>query len=153
MTHFVGMHEDEILGKAYDRQLLARFLGYLRPYRGMALCSLLLLPLIAATKLAQPYILKIAIDNHIVTGQMEGLPTLSVYFFGPFWPTRALPCNTWVKVMFDLRMEVFPRPKLSTPSRPNADRRLVTRVTSDVKFWERCSPPVSSPLSATCWYW
>ena len=142
MTHFVGMHEDEILGKAYDRQLLARFLGYLRPYRGMALFSLLLLPLIAATKLAQPYILKIAIDNHIVTGQMEGLPTLSVYFFGLILADALL---TYVeiyllqymgqKVMFDLRMEVFSHvQKLSTSFFDRTPTgRLVTRVTSDVE--------------------
>jgi ATP-binding cassette subfamily B multidrug efflux pump len=142
MTHFVGMHEDEIMGKAYDRQLMVRFLGYLRPYRGMALCSLLLLPIIAATKLAQPYILKIAIDNHIVTGKMEGLPLLSLYFFGLILADALL---TYLeiyllqymgqKVMFDLRMELFSHVQgLSTSYFDRTPTgRLVTRVTSDVE--------------------
>jgi ATP-binding cassette subfamily B multidrug efflux pump len=142
MTHFVGMHEDEILGKAYDKRLLGRFLGYLRPYRLLLLWSLLLLPLIAAAKLAQPYILKIAIDNHIVTGKMAGLPLLSGYFFLLILVDALL---TYLeiyllqligqKVMFDLRMELFAHiQKLPTSY---LDRTpvgsLVTRVTSDVE--------------------
>jgi len=142
MTHFVGMHEDEILGKAYDKRLLGRFLGYLRPYRLLLLWSLLLLPLIAAAKLAQPYILKIAIDNHIVTGKMAGLPLLSGYFFLLILVDALL---TYLeiyllqligqKVMFDLRMELFTHiQKLPTSY---LDRTpvgsLVTRVTSDVE--------------------
>jgi ATP-binding cassette subfamily B multidrug efflux pump len=142
MTHFVGMHEDEILGKAYDKRLLGRFLGYLRPYRSLALWSLLLLPLIAATKLAQPYILKIAIDNHIVAGKMAGLPMLSFYFLSLILAEALL---TYLeiyllqfmgqKVMFDLRVKLFSRiQELSTSF---FDRTpvggLVTRVTSDVE--------------------
>jgi ATP-binding cassette, subfamily B, multidrug efflux pump len=142
MTHFVGMHEDEILGKAYDKRLLGRFLGYLRPYRMLLVWSLLLLPLIAAAKLAQPYILKIAIDNHIVTGQMAGLPQLSGYFFLLILVDALL---TYLeiyllqligqKVMFDLRMELFAHIQQLPAS--YLDRTpvgsLVTRVTSDVE--------------------
>jgi ATP-binding cassette subfamily B multidrug efflux pump len=142
MTHFVGMHEDEIMGKAYDRQLMVRFLGYLRPYRWFALCSLLLLPIIAATKLAQPYILKVAIDNHIVTGKMEGLPLLALYFFGLILADALL---TYLeiyllqymgqKVMFNLRMELFSHVQgLSTAYFDRTPTgRLVTRMTSDIE--------------------
>jgi ATP-binding cassette subfamily B protein len=142
MTHFVGMHEDEIVGKAYDRHLMKRFLGYLRPYRGIAFWSLVLLPFIAATKLAQPYILKVAIDNHIVTGNMTGLPLLSSYFFALILADALL---TYLeiyllqymgqKVMFDLRMELFSHiqklPASFFDHTPTG--RLVTRVTSDVE--------------------
>ncbi len=136
------MHEDEVLGKAYDNRLLGRFIGYLRPYRWLAFWSLLLLPLIAAARLAQPYILKVAIDNHIVAGRMEGLPQLSGYFFSLILAEALL---TYLeiyllqlmgqKVMFDLRMELFAHiQKLSTSY---LDRTpvggLVTRVTSDVE--------------------
>jgi ATP-binding cassette subfamily B multidrug efflux pump len=142
MTHFVGMHEDEILGKAYDKHLLGRFLGYLRPYRSLALWSLLLLPLIAAAKLGQPYILKIAIDNHIVVGKMAGLPMLSFYFLSLILAEALL---TYLeiyllqfvgqKVMFDLRVELFSH--IQGLSTSYLDRTpvggLVTRVTSDVE--------------------
>jgi ATP-binding cassette subfamily B protein len=142
MTHFAGIHEDEVLGKAYDRQLMGRFLRYLRPYRWLALWSLLLLPVIAGTKLAQPWILKIAIDSHIVTGRTEGLPLLAVYFFGLILADGLLTyAEIYLlqymgqKVMYDLRMELFGH--VQTLPASYFDRTptgsLVTRVTTDVE--------------------
>jgi ATP-binding cassette subfamily B multidrug efflux pump len=140
--HFGGIYEDEIVGKAYDRKLLARFLRYLRPYRWMVVWSLLLLPLIAATKLAQPWLIKIAIDSHITTGKMAGLPLLSLEYFALIIADGLL---TYLeiyllqylgqRVMFDLRMELFSH--IQGLSSSFMDRTptgsLVTRVTSDVE--------------------
>ena len=142
MTHFAGMHEDEIMGKAYDRRIMARLVGYLRPYRWLVIWSLLLLPLIAATKLAQPWILKVAIDKHIVTGKLSGLPLLGFYFFALILADALLTyLEIYIlqylgqKVMFDLRMELFSH--IQNLSTSYFDRtptgRLVTRVTSDVE--------------------
>ncbi len=140
--HFIGMHEDEIMGKAYDRRIMARFLGYLRPYRLLAMWSLLLLPLIAATKIAQPWILKVAIDNHIVTGKMAGLPLLGFYFFTLILTDALLTyLEIYIlqylgqKVMFDLRLELFSHIQdLSVSYFDHTPTgRLVTRVTSDVE--------------------
>lgn len=140
--HFISMHEDEIMGKAYDRRLMARFLGYLRPYRWMVIWSLLLLPLIAATKLAQPLILKAAIDNHIVIGRMSGLPLLGFYFFLLILADAMLTyLEIYIlqylgqKVMLDLRMELFAHmQELSTSYFDHTPTgRLVTRITSDVE--------------------
>lgn len=142
MTHFTGMHEDEIMGKAYDRRIMVRFLSYLRPYRWLVVWSLLLLPLIAVTKLAQPWILKVAIDSHIVTGKMSGLPLLGFYFFTLILADALLSyLEIYIlqylgqKVMFDLRMELFSHiQKLSTSYFDHTPTgRLVTRVTSDVE--------------------
>jgi len=112
--HFGGIYEDEIVGKAYDRKLLGRFLGYLAPYRRLAVASLLLLPLIAAAKLAQPWLIKIAIDGHIVSGKMEGLPLLAFWYFSLILADGFL---TYLeiyllqlmgqKVMFDMRTGLF----------------------------------------------
>jgi ATP-binding cassette subfamily B protein len=140
--HFGGIYEDEIVGKAYDRKLLGRFLRYLRPYRLLVVWSLLLLPLIAAAKLAQPWLLKIAIDSHITTGKMAGLPLLSLKYFALIIVDGLL---TYLeiyllqylgqKVMFDLRMELFSH--IQGLSSSFMDRTptgsLVTRVTSDVE--------------------
>ncbi|RQW86680.1 MAG: ABC transporter ATP-binding protein, partial [Geobacter sp.] len=140
--HFGGIYEDEIVGKAYDRKLLARFIRYLRPYRWLVAWSLLLLPLIAAAKLTQPWLIKIAIDNHITTGKMEGLPLLSFWYFALIIADGLL---TYLeiyllqylgqKVMFDLRMELFSH--IQGLSSSFMDRTptgsLVTRVTSDVE--------------------
>ncbi|MRR58580.1 MAG: ABC transporter ATP-binding protein [Deltaproteobacteria bacterium] len=140
--HFGGIYEDEIVGKAYDRKLLGRFIHYLRPYRGLVVCSLLLLPLIAAAKLTQPWLIKVAIDSHITTGRMEGLPLLSFWYFALILADGIL---TYLgiyllqylgqKIMFDLRMDLFSH--IGGLSSSFMDRTptgsLVTRVTSDVE--------------------
>jgi ATP-binding cassette subfamily B protein len=140
--HFGGIYEDEIVGKAYDRRLLTRFLRYLHPYRWLVVWSLLLLPLIAAAKLSQPWLLKIAIDSHITAGRMEGLPLLSLGYFALILADGLL---TYLeiyllqylgqRVMFDLRVELFAH--IQRLSASFFDRTptggLVTRVTSDVE--------------------
>lgn len=140
--HFGGIYEDEILGKAYDRRLLGRFLGYLRPYRWLVAWSLLLLPFITAAKLTQPWILKVAIDSHITAGRMEGLPFLSLGYFALILADGLL---TYLeiyllqylgqRVMFDLRVELFGHIQRRSASffDKTATGGLVTRVTSDVE--------------------
>ena len=78
--HSHGIYEDEIVGKAYDRKLLMRFAGYLRPYSWIIAAVLCILPLTTAAKLAQPWLIKLAIDNHIVKGDLAGLPAIAAYF-------------------------------------------------------------------------
>ena len=140
--HFGGIYEDEIVGKAYDRALMARFFRYLRPYRLLVAVVMLILPLTAAAKLAQPYILKLAIDNHIITGQMAGLPLLAAYFLLIIMIDSLLSfLQVWIlqylgqKVMQDLRVELFSH--LQRLSTSFFDRTptgsLVTRLTSDVE--------------------
>lgn len=58
-------HEEEKLEKTYDSQLMMRLLGYARPYLTIILLCIVLLGLIAATDLAQPYLFKVAIDDHL----------------------------------------------------------------------------------------
>lgn len=140
--HFGGIYEDEIVGKAYDRRLMGRFLRYVMPYRRHAIVALLILPLATAAKLAQPWLLKLAIDNHIVAGRMEGLPLLalcylllilveSILTYGEVWILQYMGQH----VMFDLRMELFSHvqrlPVRFFDRTPTGS--LVTRLTSDVE--------------------
>ena len=63
MDHF---QEEQALGKAYDGRLMRRLLRYAKPYWALiALCVVLLL-VIAVTDLARPYLVKVAIDDHIL---------------------------------------------------------------------------------------
>jgi ATP-binding cassette, subfamily B, multidrug efflux pump len=58
--HFEG---DDVLGKAFDAQLMRRLLRYLKPYRAMfAVCVLLTLAL-AGIQLLIPFLTKTAIDS------------------------------------------------------------------------------------------
>jgi ATP-binding cassette subfamily B protein len=140
--HFGGLYEEDIIGKAYDRRLMARFIRYLSPYRWKVLGALLLLLPMIAAKLVQPYLLKIAIDNHIVTGRMEGLPLIAFYFFLLLLADSLLTYAEMYllqllgqRVMQDLRLELFARvQRLSSAffdKTPTGS--LVTRLTSDVE--------------------
>lgn len=63
LDHF---QEEQTLGKAYDARLMRRLLKYAKPYWALiALCVVLLLA-IAVTDLARPYLVKVAIDDHIL---------------------------------------------------------------------------------------
>jgi len=141
-VHFGGIYEDEIAGKAYDRALMARFLAYLRPYRWLLMAALFLLPFTTAAKLAQPWLIKLAIDNHIITGQLEGLPRLAVGFLFLIMAESLLSfCEVWIlqllgqRIMLDLRLELFAHVQhLSTSFFDRTPTgSLVTRLTSDVE--------------------
>lgn len=57
--------EEEALGKAYDERLMRRLLTYAAPYwKQFVLCVALLL-VVTIGDLAQPYVLKVAIDDHL----------------------------------------------------------------------------------------
>ncbi|GLI37910.1 ABC transporter ATP-binding protein/permease [Geobacter hydrogenophilus] len=140
--HFGGAYEDEIVGKAYDGRLMARFVRYVLPYRWLAVAALCLLPLSAAARLAQPWIMKVAIDEHIVTGRMEGLPLVAAGFLALILVESLLTFfEVWLlqylgqKVMFDLRIELFSHvqrlPVSFFDRTPTGS--LVTRLTSDVE--------------------
>ncbi len=60
-----NFHEEEILGKAYDSRLMKRLLKYAKPFWVYFLISIILLLFITGIQLARPYLIKIAIDDHI----------------------------------------------------------------------------------------
>lgn len=64
------MNEDTIVGKAYDSKLMKRLLKYAVPYWRYLLVSILLLITITGLELLSPYLIKIAIDDHINGYQM-----------------------------------------------------------------------------------
>jgi len=140
--HFGGIYEDEIVGKMYDRRLMRRFVRYVMPYRRLIVLALLLLPLIAAAKLVQPWILKIAIDSHILKGEMAGLPTLAAGFLGVIFLDSILSFvevyllqYVGQKVMYDIRVQLFSH--IQRLSARFFDQTpvgsLVSRLTSDIE--------------------
>src|SRR5918999_5483274 len=66
-------HEEEIVGKAYDRRLMRRLLKYLWPYKWYALTSLVLTILSAPLVLAGPPLTKAAIDLYLWPDQAEAV--------------------------------------------------------------------------------
>ena len=60
-----SIHEEEILGKAYDSRLMKRLLGYLRPYRWQVVLALIAIVLKAGADVIGPYLTKVAIDKYL----------------------------------------------------------------------------------------
>jgi ATP-binding cassette, subfamily B, multidrug efflux pump len=133
--------EDEILGKAYDARLMRRLLRYLRPYSTYVAIALAAIICASVLQLAQPYIMKLAIDRYIATGDLLGLNRIAVVFFAILVGSFTFEyLQTWVlqmtgqRIMFDLRTEIYEhlqRLDLRFYDR-NPVGRLMTRVTTDV---------------------
>lgn len=136
------MTPEEKLGKAQDWRLLWRLWSYMRPYRRLFFLSLLLLPMTVGFSLAQPYLIKLAIDRHIAVGNLGGLVWIGVLFalavvLGAlaFYAQYTLTIQLAQKSLSDLRVSVFShiqRLPMSYFDR-NPVGRLVTRMTTDTE--------------------
>jgi ATP-binding cassette, subfamily B, multidrug efflux pump len=137
----VSTHDDEILGKAYDARLMRRLLQYLRPYLRQVCVALAAIVVGSAASLAQPYLIKVAIDRYIAVGRLEGLDRIALLYLVILVSAFAAEyVQTWSmqftgqRIMFDLRMSIYAhlqRLDLRFYDR-NPVGRLMTRVTSDV---------------------
>ena len=134
-----------VLGKAYDARLMRRLLAYLRPYwRQVALALVGDHRRRRSLQLAQPYLMKVAIDRYIATGELAGLDRLALAV-----PRRSCSASfaaeyvqTWTmqmtgqRIMFDLRMAIYGhlqrldlRVLRPQPGRPADDARDVATST------------------------
>ena len=135
------IHEEEVLGKAYDARLMRRLFRYLRPYRGQVALAVAAIVAHSLLELAPPYLTKIVIDRYIPEGDLSGLGVIAVVFLliiaGSF-ASEYLQTSTMQmigqRIMFDLRMQIHGR--LNRLDLRYYDRnpvgRLMTRVTTDV---------------------
>lgn len=145
---------DERLGSAFDRRLVARLWRAARPHRGLIAGSALLFPVTAAAELAQPYLLKVAIDGYVLRADWVGLSRVAVLYAGVLavlyavrWLETYLMQLTGQLVIRDLRTAIFThllRLEAAFFDR-NPVGRLMTRVLYDV---EAVSEAFTSGLSA-----
>jgi ATP-binding cassette, subfamily B, multidrug efflux pump len=135
------MHEEDVLGKAYDARLMRRLLGYLWPYKWQALLALAAIVVHSVLQLAPPYLTKVAIDEYIAADRLDGLETIAVVFFAVLVLSFAMEFfQTWMmqvtgqRIMYDLRMAIYGHlQKLDVRFYDrNPVGRLMTRVTTDV---------------------
>ncbi len=73
MPERAALDHDEVLGRAFDRRLARRLWAAARTQRPVLYATLALYPAIALAELAQPYLIKVAIDDHILAGDWTGL--------------------------------------------------------------------------------
>ena len=134
-------HDEDIVGKAYDARLMRRLLGYLRPYRVQAALALGAIIASSMLQLAQPYLMKLAIDRYIPSRDVAGVDRIALWYLGILAGSFCLEfTQTWLlqttgqRIMFDMRLQIYrylQRLDLRFYDR-NPVGRLMTRVTTDV---------------------
>ena len=133
---------DDVLGRAFDRRLAERLWKTARPHHRLIWGSVGLFPLISLAELAQPYLLKVAIDDHILHADWAGLTTVALLYaavLGLLYGLRLLEAFlmalTGQGVIHDLRATLFAhllRLEASFFDRTPVGR-LMTRVLNDVE--------------------
>jgi ATP-binding cassette subfamily B multidrug efflux pump len=144
MPHVSGaVYSEESPGKFYDGRLLRRLVrGYAGHHRRLLFAALFCLPLAALLELVQPYLLKVAVDDHLTNGRLSGLLSIAGWFllavillalvrFAQTYTVQLLG----QRVTHRLREELFARvqrlPQTYFDRTPVG--RLLTRMTSDVE--------------------
>ena len=141
-TNNVPQEEEDRDPPGLDGRLLRRIASYLRPYAWLVVIALIITIGAALLGPLRPWLIQIAIDDYIVTGDLEGLRLIvlflvlalvgeGVFAFGKNYMTQ------WIgqHAIYDLRTELFDhihdQPLKFFDETPVG--RLITRATSDVE--------------------
>src|ERR1043166_6867083 len=133
--------QEEILEKAYDIGRIKRLWTFMAPYKRLFWTAMLLLPVQQAFGLAQPYLMKIGIDQAIATRDLHSLARVGLLFLGAvIGETVALFFHYYISMLVaqrclaDLRVAIFSHVQKLPMSYfdRNPVGRLVTRMTTDV---------------------
>ena len=133
--------QEEIFGQAYDLRLIKRLWNFIAPYKRLFWLAMLLLPLQQAFGLAQPYIMKVAIDQYIAGRDLSGLQGMVLLFLAALAGEVAtlffhyyLTMGVAQRCLADLRVAIFSHVQKLPMSYfdRNPVGRLVTRMTTDV---------------------
>ncbi|MBI4527058.1 MAG: ABC transporter ATP-binding protein [Deltaproteobacteria bacterium] len=134
-------HQEDPFKKAYDLKLVQRFWRFIVPYRRLFFLAMLLLPLQQVFGLAQPYIMKVAIDRTIASGDLRDLGTMGALFLvALLGESVTLYYHYWLTMLVaqrslaDLRVAIFSHVQKLPMNYfdRNPVGRLVTRMTTDV---------------------
>ena len=134
--------DDRIETRGIDRRLLARLLRYVLSHRRLLAAALAALLCGTAFQLAGPYLLKIVIDRHVMTGRLSGMGGWVLLYLGSLAGAMGfLYLQMYAvsilgqRVILALRREMFARmqrlPVVFFDRTPTG--RLMTRLTSDVE--------------------
>ncbi|MCY4232413.1 MAG: ABC transporter ATP-binding protein [Bacteroidetes bacterium] len=128
--------------KGLDRKLLRRIVGYLMPYKHWVFLAFCLVLIVSFLGPLRPWLIGLAIDRHIVSGELDGLSLLiyallaAIALEGVLGYANAY-FTQWIgqQAIYDVRVRVFNH--VQKQSLSFFDRtpigRLITRTTSDVE--------------------
>jgi ATP-binding cassette subfamily B multidrug efflux pump len=101
-------------GQAFDWRVAIRLLAFLRPHRRRMVAALALMLVASALTLAAPYLVKLAIDQYIASGDVAGLVRITLLLAGVFagiylTSSRQQYLLSWVgqQVLATLRAQLF----------------------------------------------
>ncbi|WP_332694918.1 ABC transporter ATP-binding protein [Halalkalibacter lacteus] len=143
----MNIHEEKQSASVVDRQLLMKLLAFAKPYWKKIAISFFLAALFVGATLAQPYLIKVAIDDYLTVqtstqDSFQGFMLIAVVFLLTvvcaalltYFQDRLLQF-TGQSIIFDIRQKIFRH--LSKMHMQFFDRnpvgRLVTRVTHDTE--------------------
>ncbi len=136
-----GFGEGTESGRAFDRRIIFRLLGYLAPYKGRMVGAFVLMAISSLLTLVAPYLIKVAFDQALVNRDTAQLSQLALGVAAAF-VGMALASGgqqyllSWVgqRVLMNLRSQLFTH--LQELSMEYHDRHIVgvtiSRVVSDV---------------------
>ena len=132
---------DADYGKAFDPQVIRRFIGYILPYWRMLILAFLGMAMYSVTMLSFPWIIKVGIDDYIVPGNLDGLKWIVALFMVNSTLTRVgniilefSLVRAGQGVLYTLRRDMFAhlqRLSLNFYNRAEVGR-LMSRVLGDV---------------------
>ncbi len=137
--------KEDSLDTFSDLGLVYRMWTYMRPYRWLFLVCLLLLPLISAVSLVQPWLLQIAIDDYIVPESLDGMWIILAVYAGTvvghsilMYAQQYLMKYAGHQALRDLRQQLFSHVQDLSSSffKQTPIGRLMTRLTTDVESLE-----------------
>lgn len=127
---------------ASDFTIVSRLWRWMRPHQALIWLSLFLLVSSLAAGLLLPYLVKVAVDDHLVPGNLDGYPRLLVAFgIAALFHVGGRGLEHWAieqagqRALLDLRMHVFRHLQRLSPSFYDRTSigRLVSRITTDIE--------------------
>jgi len=144
MMHFQG-DPDDLLGKAFDKHIARRLLGFLKPYRWQVLLASAAVLVGTYCDLSLYWLFGRAIDKGVNHESYRTLFTIVAIFLGALvvafltrWTLFFLMARVGNRVIFDLRAELFRHMQvlgLKTYDRMGVGR-LMSRIQNDVTVLE-----------------
>jgi ATP-binding cassette subfamily B protein len=152
----MAIHEEEVLGKAYDSRIIRRLLSYLRPYTFQVVLALAAILLKAGCDISGPLLIAAAVDKYLGRGPsvhygvldrllstdpIRGMSEIALLYlallaFGFLLDFTQTYMMQWTgqKVMFDMRSQIYRHMQSMHLAffDHNPVGRLVTRITTDV---------------------
>ncbi len=137
-----GFDDDEVLGKVYDNRVIARLPKYLAPVKSWIALGAGGMVVRSLAALVGPYLVALAIDRFIQTGNIGGLNIIAIVFIGAallVWAGQYIEtlflAYAGQAILFRLRTEMFDhlhRLSLSFFDH-NKVGKLMSRVQNDVQ--------------------